>query len=127
MAKRQERFFAASIVVGAILCGLVSSAGASEIDTPYIDGSMRKLGRGVANVVTAPGEIVRMVEIIGQRDGYLAGISAGLFQGFWRTLLRAGAGVYEVVSFPIELPKNFQPILYPEFVFAHGSWGQQDR
>ena len=114
------------LVAGIVLAasGVLSAA---EVETPYIDGSMRKLGRGVANVFTAPGEIIRMTEIVGQRDGYLAGITVGMCQGFWRTILRESVGLFEVATFYAEIPRHFEPMLYPEFVFAHGSWGQQDK
>ncbi len=114
-------------VVAGIVFGASLAAFAAEVETPYIDGSMRKLGRGVANVFTAPGEVVRMTEIVGQKDGYLAGITVGIIQGLWRTVLREGVGLFEVATFYAEIPRHFEPMIYPEFVFANGSWGQQDK
>ena len=97
-------------------------------ETPYVDATMHKLGRGIASIVGSPGEIIRMVEIVGQRDGYLAGISTGMLQGLWHTVLRGSVGVLETATFFSPLPKvGFAPLIYPEYVYAHGSWGQQDR
>ncbi|HEX9780753.1 MAG TPA: exosortase system-associated protein, TIGR04073 family [bacterium] len=94
-------------------------------ECPYLHSSMRKLGRGIANVGTFPGEILRMMDIVGRREGYLAGITVGTLQGVARGVARGLAGVYEVVTFPIEAPKDYKPLILPEFVFAHGSWEQK--
>lgn len=119
------------IVKGLLLTGLLSLcfvqiSEATQLDSWYATGAMRKLGRGAANTITGPGEIIRMVDIVGRESGYVAGLSVGLAQGVWRGLLRTAAGVYEVVTFPIELPRNFEPLIWPEFVFAHGSWEQKN-
>lgn len=94
----------------------MSSAGS------YADGALRKLGRGVANVVTCPGELIRTSQLVGQRDGYISALTVGVAQGAWRTLLRGVTGVFEVVTFYAEIPKGFEPIMKPEFVWAHGDW-----
>jgi putative exosortase-associated protein (TIGR04073 family) len=76
----------------------------------------------VANLLTCPGEIIRTVDIVSHRDGVVAGSTVGLLQGVWRTLLRAGAGVAEVLTFFVEVPKGYRPLIEPEYVFAHGAW-----
>ena len=124
---KRRRYVAALALAAIHFLGGTMVLQAAEVETPYIDGAMRKLGRGVANVITSPGEIVRMVEIAGQKDGYLAGISVGMVQGVWRTLLRGAVGLFETATFYAEIPPHFEPMIYPEFVFAHGSWAQQDK
>ena len=106
--------------------GLVTPVLAEETPPTYAEGSLRKLGRGIANIATCPGEIFRMTDIVARRDGYLAATTVGLLQGVWRTLLRGGAGVYETLTFFLEQPDDFQPLIRPEFVFAHGSWAESD-
>jgi putative exosortase-associated protein (TIGR04073 family) len=82
----------------------------------------RKLGRGIANVGTCPLELLRIPEQVGRRDGYLSGMTVGLLQGLWGGVLRGVAGVFEIATFYAELPKDYGPLVHPEFIFAHGSW-----
>ncbi len=87
-----------------------------------MDHSLRKLGRGIANVFTSPLEIPRTATLVGEKEGFWAGSSVGLVQGLWRTVSRAAVGVFEVVTFYAEIPKDYQPIMKPEFVWANGNW-----
>lgn len=88
----------------------------------YWDGVGRKLGRGAANVVTAPLELIRNPYLVSERDGGLAGITVGLVHGVKDLVVRAVAGVYEVATFMLPVPKGFRPLVSPEFIYAHGDW-----
>lgn len=112
------------ICMGMVVLTLgVSAVGlADEESTASVQGRMRKLGRGIANVATAPAELIRTPELVGRRDGYLSAITIGVLQGTWRTVLRAVAGVYEVATFYLEIPPGFEPVMKPEFVWQHGGW-----
>ena len=99
-----------------------ATTGATNTSGTSVENGLGKLGRGVANIITCPGEIVRTVDIVGHRDGFVAGSTVGLLQGAGRTILRAGAGVVEVLTFPIEKPKGYRPLIEPEYIFAHGAW-----
>ena len=88
----------------------------------HIQGSLRKLGRGLSNVVTAPLELLRTPTLIGRKEGNLAAISGGVVLGVWRTVARAVTGAFEVVTFYAEIPKDFAPLMQPEFVWVHGEW-----
>ena len=116
------------VAVGAVVFVIVAatSAAAAVDETQggpsYVSGSLRKLGRGIANVVTCPIELPRTVEKVALRDGYLAGGTVGILQGAWRTILRGVVGVFEVVTFPAEIPKGFAPLIRPEFAFGHDVW-----
>ena len=113
------------LAVAAIVLGVSSLAMAAE-DTSgsYSDGALRKLGRGIANVLTGPGELIRMPELVGRRDGYFAALTVGLVQGAWRTALRELAGAFEITTFYWEMPKKFGPLVTPEFVWKHGDWAE---
>ncbi|MDE2028624.1 MAG: exosortase system-associated protein, TIGR04073 family [Candidatus Omnitrophica bacterium] len=83
---------------------------------------IQKFGRGIANLVTAPVEIVKQ-----ERSSWIQGsaktfhISAWLFcgavYGVAMTVARAGSGVWDIVTFPFALPKDFKPLLKPDYVF----------
>lgn len=88
----------------------------------YLDGAARKLGRGAANVLTAPLELIRTPYFIGAQDGGFAAITAGMAQGLVAGVVRELAGIVEVATFPIPIPKDFRPLVKPEFVYAHGDW-----
>ncbi len=105
-----------------VLFGFSASASAEMERSAYINGSMRKLGRGIANIVTSPAEIVRTASLVGRDKGVIAESSVGIAQGLWRMVLRAATGVFEVGTFFLDVPKGFEPIMKPEFVWADNSW-----
>jgi hypothetical protein len=82
---------------------------AVEIEPPsYWRGALRKLGRGIANVTTCPLELAR------RREGF--------GEGLLRMAQRGVAGAFEILTFPAEVPANFEPIVHPEFVFESSGW-----
>jgi len=115
-----------AVVVGmgvAILTLSLATIGvAQEESSAVVQGRMRKLGRGIANVATAPAELIRTPELVGRREGYLTAMTVGVMQGAWRTVLRAVAGIYETATFFVEAPPGYEPIFHPEFVWQHGAW-----
>lgn len=116
------------VLVVVIMAGSVQAApvwAADESLAPprsYAHGAMTKLGRGAANVVTAPLELLRVPMLVSRKDGGLAGISVGVARGAWAGLVREAAGLIEVITFPVPIPKNFEPLVRPEFIYAHGEW-----
>ena len=110
------------LVVTGILVGMAAPVFANEPSPSYIMGALRKLGRGVANVVSCPFELIRTPELVGRKDGYPAALTVGILQGVWRTVLRGVVGVVEAGTFFVAIPKDFAPILRPEFIYAHGEW-----
>jgi len=110
--------------VAFLVTGMAAPVFASDGAPTYSDNALRKLGRGAANIVTCPTELIRTPELTGRRDGYVAALSAGLVQGVWRTLLRGTAGVVEVATFYTGFPNGFKPLITPEFVYAHGDWAE---
>ena len=110
-------------VVVLALCGGGKLAGADDsAGGGYLRGSTRKLGRGLANVATGSLELIRTPYFVNQQDGGLASITVGLVQGVANALVRELAGVYDVVTCLVPFPKEFGPVLRPEFVYAHGDW-----
>jgi len=80
----------------------------------FADDPMRKLGRGVANIITGPFEIVNET-IIGARDQNLfVAPFRGVFFGTAKGLYRMVIGVVEGFTFLIPVPKGYAPIMEPE-------------
>jgi len=99
-----------SIILVTILAILLVSG------TAYADNALKKLGRGIANVVTCPFEILYRIGEVNEESGPLAAFTWGVLDGFWRMGVRAVAGVYEVVTFPLPVPKGYRPVVDdPEF------------
>ena len=109
------------LLVGA-LQGIAWADYGDSTTSAAAQGRMRKLGRGISNMVTAPGELMRTPELVGRREGYLAAMSVGVVEGVWRTLVREVTGIFEVVTFYAEVPKNYEPLMRPEFIWEHGQW-----
>jgi putative exosortase-associated protein (TIGR04073 family) len=118
---------AAGCAILLFAAGTAAASGIASVDetrdrSTQVSGSLRKLGRGIANVVTSPVELPRTVEKVALRDGWVAGSTVGALQGVARFFLRAGAGLFEIVTFPVEVPPGYQPLIRPEFVFGNDSW-----
>ena len=82
-----------------------------------LEGSRDKLVRGVLNladaVVEVPGTMMRK----SNDEGVLKGVTLGMVEGVLNTVKRALAGVWEVATFPLPLPENYEAILSdPEFL-----------
>ncbi|MFA5146346.1 MAG: exosortase system-associated protein, TIGR04073 family [Candidatus Omnitrophota bacterium] len=107
-----------TITIGLITLSLLASANYAECDT-----AIKKLGRGVANIGTAPIEVVEQIKRVNDTDGPIAGVTYGVLKGVFMTGVRVLVGAYEVVTFPIPFPKNYGPILRdPEFFFEDMNW-----
>ena len=91
----------------------------SVISTPlYADDPLKKLGRGVSNVLLCPMEVLRGIGDANKESGWFAGATWGFLQGVFKGGMRGVVGAYEVVTFPIPFPKDYKPILTdPEFMF----------
>jgi putative exosortase-associated protein (TIGR04073 family) len=82
----------------------------------HANGPVKKLGRGVANVVTSPFELPKGMGDAKAETGVFAGLTWGIVQGTVNVVKRAVVGVYEIATFPVPLPKDYEPILEdPEF------------
>jgi len=84
--------------------------------TARADDALRKLGRGIANVTTCFIEIPYQITKSTQEDGGTAGATVGVIKGLFCTVGRCLAGIYDVITFPIPVPKGYKPIIDPEFV-----------
>jgi len=88
-----------------------------------INRMFHKLGRGLVNVLTGwieiPKNIAEEWRASDPFTGFIVGTIKGIGWGFGRTV----AGVYEVVTFPFPIPRNYQPVMQPEFILP-SIWGE---
>jgi len=77
-----------------------------------------KLKRGALNIVSSPVEIARSISIESGKRSLLYGWTVGLLMGFGDGILRFGAGVVDLCTFPFDFPeKDKGPLLKPEYVW----------
>ncbi len=112
MAHARWAAVAVSLVAAAVLAGAESASAANCNACP----AFRKLGRGLANgvagVVELPAAMIETTRVHGQLGGFFVGAAKGLC----RALVRTGAGIVEVVTFPFPLPReDYEPLIEPEF------------
>ena len=77
-----------------------------------------KLLRGVVNTVTGWAEIPKCIQEDAQDAGMGAGLTWGLLRGVGHGLVRTAAGVYELVTFPVPAPPEYEPVIDPPYVFS---------
>lgn len=89
----------------------------------HCDTAIKKLGRGICNVITSPFEIIEQIQRTNNSDGPYAAITYGVLKGVAMIGVRAVVGAYEIATFPIPLPRGYKPILKdPEFFFEDMNW-----
>ena len=80
---------------------LISTAFADIQDPPLREhGAIRKLGRGIGNLTTGSNEILNAMDVTNPTMSSSGIFSYGIVLGVGRTLMRLGAGIYEVTTFP---------------------------
>jgi putative exosortase-associated protein (TIGR04073 family) len=84
-------------------------------DSPKGQNALRKLGRGVANVLFGIVEVPNQITKVRSDHGGAAGVTYGVGKGIFRWFGRELTGVYEVVTFPIPFPHGYKPVMKPEF------------
>ena len=84
----------------------------------YAQSMGDKLNRGLTNIVTGWFEIPKNMSAASAKHDFVSAFFIGLPKGLWMTVVRTGAGVYDTVTFPIPFPKDYKPVLEPEFIFT---------
>jgi putative exosortase-associated protein (TIGR04073 family) len=100
-----------SVVVMICLVVSVTSLG-------YAQTAPKKLGRGIVNTVTGFWEVPLNMIRMSKEEGMAKGLSVGLIKGTWLGLYRTGVGLYEVLTFIIPMPADFEPITDPDILLT---------
>lgn len=108
-------FFLVSEMVPA---GAATTAAAPDASSTETYTWQAKLKRGAINLVSAPVEIARQIQITSNEKNLLSGWTEGLARGLWQGLLRFGAGAVDVVTCPFNFPNEQKgPLIEPEYVW----------
>lgn len=113
--KYKTLFFGMMFSVFLLAAGTVEAQYDKELGP--VDRAARKLGRGISNIVFSPIEIYNSIYDVQKRDGEVAAVTYGLFQGTTRTVARTGLGIFEIATFPVG---GHRPLLEPEFPARKG-------
>ncbi len=111
----------ALLIAMIVFTGLSEAASDSAITDPtpdYSTGVSKKLGRGLSNVAFGWTDILKGIEDVGEEQNFFAAITWGPIYGTGKALHRTLAGAYEVATFPVPVPQNFDPLVEPEFVMS---------
>ena len=76
-----------------------------------------KLNRGLINIFTGWFEVPKNMSGAVAKHDFVSAFFIGLPKGCWMTVVRTGAGIYDTVTFMFPVPKDYKPILDPEFAF----------
>jgi putative exosortase-associated protein (TIGR04073 family) len=113
--QRIGRIVLAGAALG-LLALAVSAGPAMAQQRPYGEGVLTKFARGLVNSATGWMELFKQPYVGGQKEG-AEGAILGIGKGIGWTVGRTLSGVYDVVTFPIPLPENFEPLMKPDYVF----------
>ncbi len=80
-----------------------------------------KLCRGVFNILTGWGEVPRQMIKSGKDKGWWAVLPIGIPAGLIMTVVRAGTGAFETVTFIVPIDDSYGPIIDPAFVWQKAS------
>lgn len=95
-----------------LIIGLIAFSVLSIATLSYSgENPVTKFGRGLCNIVTFHFEIFEQSRRVKDAHGSVAGMTYGLGKGIVMAGVRAIVGVYEIVTFPIPYPEDYQPIL----------------
>ncbi len=83
----------------------------------FASDAFTKLGRGVANTFTGWVELPKNIYRTSSDENALAGCTLGLAKGAGMSVVRTGAGIFEIATFPFPVPQDYKPVLEPEYVF----------
>ena len=89
-----------------------STAVYADIQSPPggVHNRVRKLSRSVGNILFGINEIPYQWRRAVEEEGSVYGATYGIINGSYRTLVRAGYGVYEFATFPVRTYKgSFKP------------------
>lgn len=112
--RRLTRFVVAAALAGALLCG----AGTGLAEEPGLAQQVAvKLLRGAANFCTGWAEFPKQVYLLTREQGWLVGMTRGTMEGLGMVGARTVAGAYEVLTFPVPIPPDYQPMLKPDYVW----------
>ena len=102
--------FVVVLVAVAMCLGFISAV--------YAGNPGDKLARGITNSLSGLLEIPLTIgEEWKASNNAGIGIFVGLFKGFFWAIGRTCSGLYDILTFPIPLPKDYDSLMKPDYVW----------
>ena len=109
-------------LTAALVLGLATCVQANEAKYTDAIDDVKKLNRGAINIVTSPLEIPKRIKHQWDKSPdhpILKGtrVIGGTAEGIIFGLGRIGSGLWDIATFNLEIPKDHEPLMSPEFVY----------
>ena len=107
-------------IISFFLSSLASTGWSQQAQAPQAKSYswQDKVKRGAVNIVTSPVEVARQIHNTTDEKNLLVGWTVGLVQGLGEGIVRLGAGVVDLLTFPFNFPEGRKaPLLDPEYVW----------
>ena len=108
----------------ALVIGITSVCRADIHDPPSNDqGPTRKLGRGFSNLLWGWSELPVSITTVNTNEGNSAAAGYGVVRGVGRSVMRIGAGVFEILTFPVPVVRGtYFPVLESDTHWIHAGY-----
>lgn len=80
-----------------------------------------KLSRGLTNVFASPVEYYTQTAKLSGKHDPLTTLFGGFAKGTCMMVARIGTGLYDVVTFPVPVPRDYGPVMQPPTVLDAAS------
>ena len=107
-----------NLLKGIIVCVVVLMILNMASDS-YAQSMSKKLNRGLINILTGWFEVPKNMSVAISKRDFVSAFFIGLPKGCWMTIVRTGAGVYDTLTCSFPIPKDYEPLLEPEFAFEN--------
>jgi len=87
----------------------------------YAENALVKLGRGLINTATGWLEIPQKIYTTSKNENVFVGATVGTAKGVGWSIIRTAAGIYEVVTFAFPIPKSYESVIDPSYIFGSKS------
>ncbi len=104
--------------------GLAQTYGDEYRDVSAFGRMQHKLGRGFANLFTGVVEVPKNISREWRRSDPATGVIVGGVKGVGWAATRMAVGAFEIVTFPVPVPPNYEPMMLPETPLPD-VWGEQ--
>jgi|SRR5215210_1371865 len=113
-----------TLLAVALAFGLSSLCRADIHDPPSNDyGPTRKLGRGISNLVFGVAELPVSIATVNTNEGNSAAAGYGVVRGVGRSVMRIGAGIFEIATFPVPFVRgSYYPVLESDTHWIHAGY-----
>lgn len=95
---------------------LPASATAEQSKAVPAHTAAQKLHRGTLNVITGISEGPRNIDQTWREAGWLEALTYGAARGTGLAIARTAAGFYEMLTFYSPAPRDYEPLMEPEYL-----------